>query len=117
EAFSQGSQPMRKVDGSGLGLSIARQLVHLMGGTINVESTPGGGSTFSFTVLLQHCLDRSVSTTPTPADLAGARVLIADKNASVRAALRAHLSYWHAEVLEEESGVQALRRAESGPRP
>ncbi len=55
DRFSQAShKTFRDYGGSGLGLSISKHLVKLMGGDIHVESQKGKGSVFTFTVICDH---------------------------------------------------------------
>jgi len=90
-AFSQAdSSTTRRYGGSGLGLTIAKQLVSLMDGQLRVESTPGKGSTFWFAIPI------TAVGIPVAAQraqrLAGTRVLVVDDNATNLAVLARRLN-------------------------
>ncbi len=110
QAFSQvDTSTTRKYGGTGLGLAISLQLVKLMGGRVWVESEPGQGSTFHFTVRLG--LSTSVTPLTAPADLSRLRslsVLVVDDNATNRRILQDMLSHWEAVPVLVESGREAL---------
>ncbi len=109
-AFSQvDSSTTRKYGGTGLGLVISENLVRLMRGTMEVTSTPGEGSTFSFTMVTSRVLT-SVSR---PAHtnmkvLEGKRVLVVDDNKTNRIILQKQLAEWKMETVLACSGKEAL---------
>ncbi|MBA5637741.1 PAS domain-containing protein [Duganella sp. LX20W] len=89
DAFSQGdSSTSRKYGGAGLGLAICRRIVQLKGGTLTVDSAPGQGAAFRAVCSLRRAEPRDDGCLPDSEALRGLRLLVADDNASVRAALR-----------------------------
>ncbi|HEY9073097.1 MAG TPA: response regulator, partial [Desulfobaccales bacterium] len=98
----------RRYGGTGLGLPITKHLVALMGGSIKVESQPGQGSTFSFSLTLAKQPEPKEPQTIPVSDLRGLRVLIVDDNATNRLILRETLTSWEAVVDEAPDGFRGL---------
>jgi two-component system sensor histidine kinase/response regulator len=121
EPFSQAdSSTTRRYGGTGLGLSISRQLVDAMGGVLGVDSSPGAGSTFWFTLPLGASSQPTVPTPRPPSELGGLRVLVVDDNATNRTILHDQLHHWGmtVDVVDAaDPALELLLEAARGGRP
>ncbi|RUQ38805.1 MAG: response regulator [Candidatus Competibacteraceae bacterium] len=119
QAFTQADGAItRKYGGTGLGLTISKRLVELMGGQLWLESQPGQGSTFYFTV----CLDIAViNDVPPPApSLPGWRVLVVDDVALNRQLVSELLANTGARLTQAatvDEAIELLRQQNEANRP
>ncbi|HEX7523001.1 MAG TPA: response regulator [Candidatus Deferrimicrobium sp.] len=109
DSFTQADgSTTRKFGGTGLGLTISRQLVEMMGGTIRVESAPGKGSDFIFTIPLHTMEEADLRPSIPRPSLKGLKVLVVDDNRTNREILEKQLHDWASQSRGAGSGDEAL---------
>jgi PAS domain S-box-containing protein len=107
QPFSQAeTNTARRFGGTGLGLSISKNLVELMGGTVGLESAPGHGACFWFTLPLTLSETKLIDVPLL--DITGKRVLVVDDNTTNRSILQHYLIHWGFAVGQVDSGRAAL---------
>ncbi len=132
EKFASVLQPFTQADtsttrrfgGTGLGLTICRQLIALMGGDLSVRSEVGVGTTFEFDVRMHYqdgpADDLVIGEVRSLDQIAGTKVLIVDDNSTNRLILREIFGVWKFLVQSVDSGpaaIDAVRTAQNAGQP
>ncbi len=112
-AFTQVKQSNGREEGTGLGLTISRQIVQLMGGDIQVESTLNKGSVFWFDLKLKEISESEETKKTAPSDITGYKgdrknILVVEDNEESRAFLIDLLSSLDLEVFEAVNGREGV---------
>jgi PAS domain S-box-containing protein len=115
EEFEQAdNSPARRHEGTGLGLAIVRRLAVLMGGTVDVEGRPGGGSLFRVRLPLSAAADAAAPTVP---DWRGKRVMLVSGSPFGASFLRETIAATGALATLAGDAEQAMAALQAGPRP
>lgn len=108
KGYAGGHDPSEEHADSGLGLSVARQLVDLMRGSIGVQSKPGEGTTFYFSAEFEVRESRRSLDQLNTRDFEGLRVLVVDPGVNSRELLIAQMANWGMTCAARETGREAL---------
>ena len=117
ESFGQVyTSTTRQYEGTGLGLSISQRLLNLMGSNLELESEPGKGSTFSFSVRLKQTTTNNTTHFAAKmqnTDLSGMRILIAEDNVINMLMAKKIMADWNVNLTTAENGLKALQSLET----
>ena len=107
------SENARK-QGTGLGLAISRRIVRMMDSDIKLESEPGKGSSFSFSVKLQPVSDEKTTVTSQPEEISfpGKRILVVEDNELNMEIICTILENYGIKTEQAVNGKEAVRRME-----
>jgi len=110
DSFSQADgSSTRQYGGTGLGLTISKEIITQMGGDITVDSEPGKGSKFEFTARFQLLNEQSAVDEHGPSPMKGVRILSVDDNETNRSILDHQLTAWGIYNESAECGDRALQ--------
>lgn len=114
EPFQQGGKDTtRRYGGTGLGLTIVKKLIELQGGTISLNSNPGGGSVFSFQLPFGVVAEESISTAKDPAvsavsGIQNLKILYAEDVPSNQFLMKGYADLWKFDLDIASNGEQAV---------